>query len=795
MLRKFYPLALLAAFIFSFIHVNPVSAAPSLEVKAEAGVSNKVKYNTPIPLKVTITNNGTAFSGDLVLDAAQSYNSGSGLVYALDLAEGETKTLQLYLNGLSEQYSYDDQQKRMFYFYEGGIEEGELISHKGTKTLDPQFYDPAETFIYTLTDNSDRLSAFQKLRQTSMQNVEIFHLNQLKDFEFPNQAKGLSMANIIVVDEVSLTDYTTEQQQALHQWVKEGGTLLVGASDELQSTSGIFKKELPLILSDEKAIISQERLSELSGGGKFTDNIDVYQAQENEGSVRLLADEETILASSQLLGSGQIIQTTFSLGDEPLVSMDGYIKLISNLLDMKAPNQNQSFGMYYGGVNDYLPSEIGSVNELFPSFEVSTTLLIVIVILYILLVGPLLYWILKRMDKREHAWWIIPVFSVALSLGMFIIGAKDRLMQSQIQQSAFYQVDGDNLTGHYVESILTNRGGDFTFEMDGQTTAIASNAYSLSSPADMALHEKSYVQNKDEGSAIYFKNLNYWSVQSVIGETNVPNAGKMDIQLMLKDGKMEGTITNHFPFQLHDVAIWSGSKERVLGDLEAGETLQVSEKVKNSVLLSPAIPKYEYSQPQSKDDLQPMRLEKLKYGAVGVSKDERAPIVTAWTEEALVGIELDGNADISPLAYIAQSFQPNVEVSGDFTLDHETLQDTLRSLSTSGYMDLLDETANEWSLDKGDYEFTVWAPKELAANALWKEISIANQASGSIEMAIWNWETSSYEEIEGKSVNLTQNLKRYIAPEGQLKMRIKMMDQTGTSVKMPKVEMKGVAQS
>lgn len=782
-------------FIFSFLHIEAASAAPNLDVKAEAGISNKVKHYTSLPLKLTITNSGSAFSGDLVIDAAESYAVGSGLVYPLDIAEGETKTIQLYLNGLADDYMYNNnQQSSLFYFYEGGVEEGKLVNFTGSKNVRPQFHEKEATFIYTLTENSDRLSALLKLKQFSTYNVEIFHLNQLKNFEFPTDTKGLEIANVLVVDEVSLTDFSEQQQQAILGWVEQGGTLLIGASDQVEASAGIFKEYLPLSLSTERVSVSQESLKTLSKGGIFTQDIEVYKAQEKEGSDLILADGDTVLASKTVLGSGRIIQTTFSLGDQPLSAMDGYAKLLSQIVSLQPTVQNSPNGMYLGNMNDYLPYEVGSVNELFPSFEVSTTLLVVTIIIYILFIGPILYFILKRMDKREHAWWLIPVLSVGLSLCMFIFGAKDRLMQSQIQQSAFYKVEGNNLSGHYVESILTNRSGDFTFTTDKNTTAVASrNPNYYSNPTETVLHEKSYVKEHADGSTMKFRNLNYWSVQSIVGQSKIENAGNMDIQLTLKDGKVEGTITNHFPFKLNDVAIWSGTREIELGDIEANGTLTVSEEVKNSVLLSPSISNYSYTQPQSKADLMPMRLEKLKYGVGRLVQGERLPAVIAWTDEALVGIELDGNAEVSPVAYIAQNFEPEVKLSGEFTLDKDALEEYVESTTAAGYMELVNEATNEWILDKGDYDYIVRIPEELLDGTSWTEVSISNKASNRLELALWNFKTEQYEEIQDENTKLTTNLDQYILKDGQLKVRVRTTDDVmGTPVKLPDVEVKGV---
>lgn len=786
-------IAFLIAFIGCFIHIETASAAPKLDVKAEVGISNKVKYYTPLPLKLTITNNGSAFSGDLVIDAAESYAVGSGLVYPLDIAEGETKTVQLYLNGLSDDFMYSGvQQPNLFYFYEGGIEEGKAIGFSGDKSVRPQFYEMESTFIYTLTENSDRLAAFLRLRQNATYNVEVFHLNQIKDFEFPSDAKGLEIANVLAVDEISLADFSEEQQKAILSWVEQGGTLLIGASDQVEASSGIFKEHLPLSLSTERVGVSKESLRTLSNDGIFTQGIEVYRAQEKEDSVRILADGETILASATELGSGRIIQTTFSLGDQPLSAMDGYSKLMTNILSLQTL-QMPSYGAYYGNYNDYLPYEVGSVNELFPSFEVSTTVLVIIVIIYILFIGPILYLVLKRMDKREHAWWLIPVVSISLSLCMFIFGAKDRLMQSQIQQSAFYKVEGTNLSGNYIETILTNRSGDFTFTTDENTTAVATRNRNYMGESTAVLHEKSYVKQHANNSTINLQNLNYWSVQSIVGQSQIKDAGNIDIQLKLTNGKVEGTVTNNFPFKLNDVAIWSGSREIQLGDIEPNSTLEVSEEVKGSVLLAPSTSNYNYSTPQSKEDILPMRLEKLKYGAAGLTEGERLPAIVAWTEEALVGIELDGNAEVSPVAYLIQTFKPSMELSGEFTLDKDALQEYVEPVS-SGYMELINEATNEWYLDKGEYDYLVYLPEELLEESSWTEINISNKDSNRIEMAIWNINTSQYEEISENNKSFTTNLDQYISEDGQLKVLVRLTNNDmGTQVRLPDVEIKGVA--
>ena len=95
------------------------------------------------------------------------------------------------------------------------------------------------------------------------------------------------------------------------------------------------------------------------------------------------------------MGSGEVIQTTFSLGDQPLASMDGYGALLAKVINIQSISQQ---GMMRQGQSplDQISYELRNINELFPSFEVSVSYMLIVIILYILIIGPILYFVLKK---------------------------------------------------------------------------------------------------------------------------------------------------------------------------------------------------------------------------------------------------------------------------------------------------------------------------------------------------------------------------------------------------------------
>ena len=293
-------LALAFIALFIFIHLMPVSASaePNLQVKLTAGVNGKAKYGKGLPITITVENTGDAFSGDIVLDVLESYNLGSGQVIPFDIAAGETKTIQLSLAGLGEDYMYNNNNNQSIHFYEGGWEKGKSIKYKGTKNLRATFSDPSTIFYMTLTESADRLNVFNQLKNSN----QLFHLAQQAHFRFPDEAVAWDMADYIIIDEYVLADLEEKQQQAIKDYVANGGYLLIGASDNTVAELGIIGQSLPLTLSNATTNLSPEELKPLTGKNMLTNDLKIYNASLNEGAAPLFKLGDHIVAAKQQIG-------------------------------------------------------------------------------------------------------------------------------------------------------------------------------------------------------------------------------------------------------------------------------------------------------------------------------------------------------------------------------------------------------------------------------------------------------------------------------------------------------------
>lgn len=95
-------------------------AAPDLKVSVSAGIDGKAKEGKGAPLKIIVENNGTAFSGDLVIDIPDSYRTGSGEAIPLDIGPGETKTISLVIPKMTDIGGMNGMSTtKTIYLYEG----------------------------------------------------------------------------------------------------------------------------------------------------------------------------------------------------------------------------------------------------------------------------------------------------------------------------------------------------------------------------------------------------------------------------------------------------------------------------------------------------------------------------------------------------------------------------------------------------------------------------------------------------------------------------------------------------
>lgn len=792
---------LIAMFVFClFLPTIEASAAPELKVKVTAGFDGKAKFGKGAPIIVEIENNGTsAFSGDMVIDTQQSYESGIGEVFPLDIGAGESKTVT-FINPKMFDYNMYGMNNKSIFFYEGGWKKGKEIDHKGTQQITVAMYHDDTKIITAFTDNIDRLSALKGFRLTNYPSTQLIDVSKIASLDL-EEAAGWGPTDIIIIDEYPIADMSPATQQALVNWVRSGGIIVFGGSDHLMAESGAFAEHLPLALDGKKAL-NPEVLNEWTSREDFNQEITIAKAALNPDSKVIFSKDADILAASKQLGKGLVLQTAFSVGDEPFSKMHGAPAVWKNILDTATQSMIANGMMpYYNEPMESLRWSIGNSNELFPSFKVSAPFLFGVIIFYIIIIIPVLYIILKRKDKREHAWWIIPAISVAVSIFIFAYGARDRIGQAQIQQTSVFEVEQDGrLNGYFVESILTNKAGDFVFSAPKETTMSTYTPYSMGlfGPSSMGVnsHKRAVLERSATGSNLHLRDIGYWDVATVYGQTTLDAIGNFDISLTVKDKQLTGEITNNFPFPVKELAIWSGTSRIKVGDVGPGETLKVNEKLKTSTLIRKRSSNTMYmgNMPTNTDDLLQMRKDSLITFSGEFMSNTSMPALIGYADTKLVPIELEkSKAVIDSLTMLSQSFAPKVEFSDSFTVDPEMMSMSLISEVNNIQAHQIGYAANMYYFDEDTYVQRWQVPEDLMQKvSVWKSMDISKIQKQLYTLQIWNVKTQSYDSLESERKLTLDSIDDYITEDGKVTFKLEFLNkQHGNEGQPPEIKLHG----
>ena len=783
---------LLAIIVFILIIPGGMALAkPDLTVTVSAGIDGKAKYGIGAPVSITVENTGTHFSGDLVVDVMESYQQGMGRAFALEIGTGETKTVSFVLHNLDGIAGmYGDPNSKSIYFYEGGWEKGKEIKHLGAQSPTVTMYND-EKMILTFTNNVDRLVSLKSVDFGPSSNVQLIDSEKIGIMDFPEDARGWDVIDYIVLDEYAFADLQSEKQLALLEWVKSGGIVVIGSSDDLEGEVGVFSAYLPLKLKEQIDIVPTV-LNEWGNTTEFEETIRVYTSELNDGATALVQEENHVLIAHKKLGQGLVIQTAFSLGDEPISKSPGMTAFWNELFSAGENVIVSPFNHMYDPL-DQLSYTVGETNGLFPSFKVSAPLIFGIIALYIIIIIPILYFILKKRDKREYAWWIIPAIALLTSVAIFGYGAKDRIGRAQIQHTAILNVEPDgNIKGYYAESILSNKSGDYIFKAPHGTSIAASPQSSMFNARGNMVHKRAMLEDDASGSALHFRNVGYWNVASVYGETNLKDVGEIVSDLSFETGVLAGSITNDFPFVLKDVVIWSGSDFISLDDIGAGETVEIKETLKSTLLGPKRLPYQGRHSAAINDDL----IEIRKNSALTFFNDTMSlsnkPVLIGYTDTQVVPVTLENvKTSLSTITMIVQPIKSELILQGEITAD-ENMLEMYMVISERGFDSYIVDNPIQESYQEGlEYTQSWKMPEELVTTKIdWKTMKLFNLNNQLYSSRILNINSGEYELIESNEMIVTENMSDYISGDGILTVQLNF-NSYGTGEVLPKLELVG----
>ena len=383
--------------------------------------------------------------------------------------------------------------------------------------------------------------------------------------DLPARVEAWSAIDRLVWQDVDTAKLEPEQMAALRTWLGLGGRLVILGGSTGATTLGNLPDDLLPYRPTGTVDASPADVTSLLGGAVEVDRSVPALGGTLIGGTVLGRSGDAVIAAERTIGQGR----TMIIGIDPTSKEVAGTPAAQALWRRAMPLAASAV------VNPLaLPDDSGIVSALnnlpavgLPPLEQLATLLIA----YIVLVGPVNYLVLRRLDRREWAWLTMPLLIVIFSVGAFGLGRALKGSDTIINTIAIVRGAAGAEAGLgqvYVGVFSPSRR---TFDVSVGGGALLSNPISVqqqgagAAPLDILLGDPARVR----GYAIGFGVL-----RGFRAETALP-VPKVESDLALNDGRLQGSVTNTSEKALEDAAVVYGGSVAKLGDLAPGASAKI----------------------------------------------------------------------------------------------------------------------------------------------------------------------------------------------------------------------------
>lgn len=546
------------SFSFTNITVNAkTSESEAYEIKVSYGIQGKYRAMKYIPVTVEVNSLERDFIGEIEVRVASS-NMGTYDAYSkeVSLTKGEISKVTIPVKVL------ENSSKMTVNI----VENGKVLSQKKTLISSGRV---TETNVFTgvLTDDATSLGYIGNVKFDSSRGFE----GTIENVYLDENIIGENNLNIdgldaIIINNYNMSNLKKEQYDAINSWINKGGTLILGAGANESKTIGSIDKDFLQVKSNG---VKEENLTLVEDNLKLiTSNLEVKDAKIKNGT------SEKPLVYSIEKGRGEILITTFDLGLEPLISSKDASQFLSLILTDAANSifdKNMNGG--YMGQGYYRARELMQnipINEM-----VGTKSLIIVFGLYALIIGVVLYIILKKLNKRDLTWIAIPAISIIFALVVYFMGSSTRVNDVILNQNNIVSVDKDGkglakgyigIGTKYKEDVIIEKPEDVTMNYITQDTHYYGNP-------EEEIKDRLRVKTTYKGNNSYFTFADSDALDmktfEVIGKEQV--IPKIDSNFNLSDGNLNGVVKNNLDKNINKLILVAGQNVWDLGELPKGE--------------------------------------------------------------------------------------------------------------------------------------------------------------------------------------------------------------------------------
>lgn len=547
------------------------------EITADIGFDSKYIVGKPTPFKFIVTNNGSDFKGELqmkvyLFESSERYSSQYAIFYVpLELPTNATKEIEMTAEVASITPFFTTS----------------LVNEKGdsicVKNFSATAKDPSTVWTGVLSDSPAELvylkqndSHYNQKFSYYGDGVDYFNTIYLNGKTLPKDSFVLNNFRLLIINDFNTANLSQDQKDAIAQWVNEGGELIIGTGASGKKVLSGLKNITNFTLSDAVQQIGIEDIGDILVKDVSNLGSVVVSDATMENATSLLEEDGQVTTSSVKVGNGKVILHTFDLGKKPIADVEDMEVLLRTLYENENPEvfalnyEEDHYG--YNPISD-------RAGRMAPEKNSMMNVLFIIIGIYVLLVGPILYLVLKKKDKREKGWIVIPIIAVVGTAVIYVLGSNSYYRSSIINFSS--KVDMKNKENYAKAEIYGGiRSGDkgsleFTADEDFDIDISQIDYGRIYGDEEVC----ALKINTDSTSEITYYGKASWDLNTFATEKAIDLGGALEADIDLKGDTLVGTITNNTNFDFEDIVLNIGMVYKKIDSCLAGETIDVNYKI------------------------------------------------------------------------------------------------------------------------------------------------------------------------------------------------------------------------
>ncbi|MBW5448065.1 hypothetical protein GE107_18570 [Cohnella sp. CFH 77786] len=773
-------------------------AAPEKGIgfRAEIGFGGVAKDNAWTRLRFTVTNGTDAsLKGELRFTMVQP-NGGYNQQYTseAELPPGTPVVIEMSVPGIP---FTKDNNRVEFVDTQGS---GKAVPITDGKPYLEMISLRSDTLIGVVARDPDTMNFMPLL------NGQGYRLNvvPIADDQMPDKALQLEGLDFLVLNDTATGNWSKERIAAVRGWVQQGGTLVVAGGAGYGKTAEAFADLVPVVAGGTAELKSTDKLVQWGDKKPFAEKapVTVSTGKLQAGTV-LLADGGQILAAERNYGGGRVVYAAFDPSLQPFADWPGSPALWSRILSSSLLKQQLGVrgGAPFGNSNFW---ELDNAINQFPSIkQPSFGTLFTFFVVYIFVVAPVLFLVLRAFDRREWAWWIIPIVSIVSSVVIFNVGASGK---NQTLAHSLRMVElsgGGDAVRSAMSGVFVPKGGSVkaTFEPGVTVMPFPDNH---GGTGNVKMNETFQAAKwSAEGAEAEWYEVPYWSVRKAWTQyESAAGFGKYTVAVQsIAQGSAELEIRNDTEADLESVRVLGGGKAYTVGNLKKGEAARVT--VPLTLMNNQNAGWYDYgglvfSHASGPNDPYARERGLLNSYMNGNNSNKfvTKPVIVGFSKDEESWFTVDGkHAKSDNLTLWVQPFDLG-ELSGDGDILPGTIQPfiTKQDMPSVAY----EYPSNRMNLSRGSMEFEYQLPVMAAheSDAAYDKLTIypSEIVSGSLlELSIWNAKTGKWEVLNGSTLEVSpaEGAASYVTEEHAVRMKLEAKSEVGYALPAIGLERKG----